>query len=129
MVFSGRSHSIDADLSRLSEAREFAVDAAADFGLDEFAVYRVKLAVSEAVANAIQHGSSSSRDPVEIAVIEESGALVMYVRDSGRFVPRVGQRGELPERGRGLEFMGQLMDEMDVRPGADGTEVRLSLRP
>ena len=129
MVFAGRSHSIDADLSHLSEAREFAVDAAADFGLDEFAVYRVKLAISEAVANAIQHGSSSPDDPVEIVVVEESGALVLYVRDSGRFVPRVGERGELPERGRGLEFMGQLMDEMDVRPGPTGTEVRLSLRP
>lgn len=128
MVFSGRSHSIDADLSQLSEAREFAVDAAADFGLDEFARYRVKLAISEAVANAIQHGSSSPSDPVEIAVEEESGALVLYVRDRGRFVPRVGERGELPERGRGLEFMGQLMDEMDVRPGARGTEVRLTVR-
>ena len=129
MVFAARSHSIDADLSHLSEAREFAVDAAADFGLDEFAVYRVKLAISEAVANAIQHGSTSPDDPVEIVVMEESGALALYVRDSGRFVPRVGERGELPERGRGLEFMGQLMDEIDVRAGATGTEVRLSLRP
>ena len=128
MVFAARSHSIGADLSHLSEAREFAVDAAAEFGLDEFAVYRVKLAISEAVANAIQHGSTSPDDPVEIVVAEESGALALYVRDSGRFVPRVGERGEMPERGRGLEFMGQLMDEVDVRPGATGTEVRLSLR-
>ena len=127
-MFAERTHQIAAELANLREARDFAADAAADFGLDAQARYRVKLAVSEAVANAIQHGSSSSADPVQIAVAKEAGALVLYVRDSGRFVPRVGTRGDLPERGRGLEFMGQLMDEVEVRPGPDATEVRLTLR-
>jgi len=81
------------------------------------------------VANAIQHGSPSPRDGVEIFVGEEAGALALYVRDQGRFVPRVAARGELPEGGRGLEFMGQLMDVVEVRPRGGGTEVRLTLRP
>ena len=129
MVFTGRSHRIDADLAQLSEARDFAAGAAADFGLDDFGCYRVKLAISEAVANAITHGSGSGEDEVEVYVGEEAGALVLYVRDAGRFVPRVATRGDLPESGRGLEFMGQLMDEVEVRPGAEGTEVRLAVRP
>ena len=57
--FKPREHSILADLRLLKEARDFAARAAADFGLDGAACYDVKLAMSEAVTNAIQHGSSS----------------------------------------------------------------------
>jgi anti-sigma regulatory factor (Ser/Thr protein kinase) len=128
-VFSRRSQRFGADLGNLREARRFADRAAEDFGLDRDSAYRVRLALSEAVANAIKHGSESPDDPVEIVAADEAGALVFYVRDGGRFVPRVAPRGELPERGRGLEFMRRLMDEVDLRPGSEGTEVRFSLRP
>ena len=50
-------------------------------------------------------------------VTEESGALVFEVLDTGRFVPRVMRRGDMPESGRGLEFMRLMMDEVDLRPG------------
>jgi len=121
-------HTIPADPGRLKEARDFAEAAATRFGLDPNARYRVKLAMNEAVANAIQHGSESPSDRVELAALREGGAVAFYVRDGGRFVPRVGARGDLPERGRGLEFMDRLMDEVEVRPGHDGTVVRLALR-
>ncbi len=49
---------------------------------------------------------------------------MIEVVDTGRFRPRVRRRGELPESGRGLEFMRQLMDEVDLRPGLDGTLLR-----
>ena len=42
--------------------------------------------MSEAVTNAIQHGSRSPTDPIRIVVTEESGALVFEVLDTGRFV-------------------------------------------
>ena len=86
--------------------------------------------MSEAVTNAILHGSSSSfgRDPHHWSR-EESGALVFEVVDTGRFRPRVRRRGDLPESGRGLEFMRLLMDEVDLRPGADGTLLRLRQAP
>ena len=84
--------------------------------------------MSEAVTNAIRHGSSSPADPVRIVVSEEAGALVFEVLDTGRFVPRVISRGEMPESGRGLEFMRLMMDEVDLRTGSDGTRLRLSKR-
>src|SRR3954471_4110261 len=84
--------------------------------------------MSEAVTKAIQHGSSSESDPVWPSAVGEGDALVFYVRDTGRFVPRVTRGGELPESGRGLEFVRQMMDEVDLRPGADGTEVRFAKR-
>jgi anti-sigma regulatory factor (Ser/Thr protein kinase) len=126
--FTPREHSISADVTRLKEARDFAERCAADFGLGEDDQYQVKLAISEAVTNAIQHGSSSTSDPIEIRVVEESGALVFEVSDTGRFRPRV-RRGVMPESGRGLEFMRLLMDDVDLRPGANGTLLRISKRP
>jgi anti-sigma regulatory factor (Ser/Thr protein kinase) len=117
-----------ADINRLKEARDFADHAAAEFGFDEDARYQVKLALSEAVTNAIEHGSSSPEDPVRIVAIEESGALVFEVLDTGRFVPRVMRGSDMPESGRGFEFMRLMMDEVDLRPGNRGTLVRLAKR-
>ena len=88
----------------------------------------MKLALSEAITNAIKHGSSSTTEIVRIVVAEEAGALVFEVADSGRFVPRVERRGSMPESGRGLEFMRLMMDEVDVRSSADGTRLRLAKR-
>lgn len=125
--FRPREHSLRADVNRLKEARDFAEHAAAEFGFDAHGRAEVKLALSEAVTNAIRHGSSSPDDPVRILVAEEAGALVFEVLDTGNFVPRV-MRGRLPESGRGLEFMRLMMDEVDLRPSRRGTLLRLVKR-
>jgi anti-sigma regulatory factor (Ser/Thr protein kinase) len=126
--FRPREHAMRADLDRLKEARDFADEAAAAFGFNPHARYEVKLAVSEAVTNAIQHGSRSPDDLIRIVVAEESGALVFEVLDTGTFVPRVVRRGDMPESGRGLEFMRVLMDEVDLRPSRRGTLLRMAKR-
>lgn len=127
--FEEREISLPADLSRLLEARRFIAGAAAEFGFDEAVREQIKLAANEAVANAIEHGSDGPDSTVSVrAVEEESGTLAIYVTDDGSFVPRMRDRGVMPERGRGLAFMDLLMDEVDLRPGEDGTEVRLVKR-
>jgi anti-sigma regulatory factor (Ser/Thr protein kinase) len=128
VIFEPREHAIRADVGRLKEARDFAEHAAAEFGFDEDARYQVKLAMSEAVTNAIQHGSTSPQDQIRIAVGAEGDALVFEVLDTGRFRPRVRRGGEIPESGRGLEFMRMVMDEVDVRAGTAGTLLRLVKR-
>jgi anti-sigma regulatory factor (Ser/Thr protein kinase) len=128
VAFGRRQHSIRADLARLKEARDFAERAAMEFGLPSDACYQVKLALSEAVTNAIQHGSNSPEDPILILVTEEPGALAFEVVDTGRFVPRVRRRGDMPESGRGLEFMRLMMDQVDLYPGSEGTRLRLVKR-
>jgi anti-sigma regulatory factor (Ser/Thr protein kinase) len=40
----------------------------------------------------------------------------------------VTREGAFPEGGRGLEFMRLMMDEVDLRPGSDGTRLRLVKR-
>jgi anti-sigma regulatory factor (Ser/Thr protein kinase) len=126
-VFERRELAIAADLSRLREAREFAAEAAREFGFDDDSCYAIKLAMSEGVANAIQHGSEPG-DAVTLSVLAVGDVLVFQVADRGRFVPRIAPRGDLPERGRGLEFMTRLMDEVDLVPRAEGTVLRFSKR-
>jgi anti-sigma regulatory factor (Ser/Thr protein kinase) len=128
MAFERREHELSADLARVKEARDFAERCAIDFGFPANERYQLRLAMSEAVTNAIQHGSSSESDPIWLTAGDEGGALVFYVRDTGRFVPRVNRGGAMPESGRGLDFMRRLMDEVDLRPGDDGTLLRFSKR-
>ena len=111
----------------LKDAREWAGAAAERAGLDEDGCFQVKLAVSEAVTNAILHGSGSSQDEVELAAREDSGALVFEVRDSANrepssedWVKRVG------EGGRGLELISLMMDEVQLTRSDDGSVLRFS---
>jgi anti-sigma regulatory factor (Ser/Thr protein kinase) len=127
--FTTREHSISADLAEIKQARDFADQVAAEYGFDPNTRYELKLAMSEAVTNAIQHGSSSTTDRIEIRASAEGGALTFYVRDTGRFVVRDRRGDDLPESGRGLEFMRRLMDEVELEPGDEGTLVRFSKRP
>jgi anti-sigma regulatory factor (Ser/Thr protein kinase) len=128
MAFQAREIAVPADLARIREIRDYADQAAADFGFDDEGRYQIKLVVSEAVSNAVLHGSPGDDAEVHIRIVEEGGALTFYVSDRGTFVPRVVRDSALPESGRGLVFMGQLMDEFDVRPGRDGTVVRFAKR-
>jgi serine/threonine-protein kinase RsbW len=128
VTYSARRLSLPAELSRLPEVRAFAEESATEYGFPGDIAYQIKSAASEAVANAIEHGSSGPGDEVTLEAAEEEGAFVLYVRDSGTFRPRVARGGDLPERGRGLQFLGQMMDEVDVRPGRHGTEVRMLKR-
>jgi anti-sigma regulatory factor (Ser/Thr protein kinase) len=118
---------IAADISLLKEAREWAGDAAAQAGLDEDSCFQVKLAMSEAVTNAILHGSGSEEDQVELGVRENGNTLVFEVRDSANrepssedWVKRVG------EGGRGLELVSLIMDEVQLTRGDAGSVLRFS---
>ena len=106
--------------------------AAAAFGLADGERYQVKLAMSEAVTNAIQHGSSSPDDSITICCREEEGALAFYVKDTGQFKEQTNSFGgedTLAEGGRGLEFMRRLMDDVQISPSPDGTLLRFAKRP
>jgi anti-sigma regulatory factor (Ser/Thr protein kinase) len=120
--------SIPAEPERIRDAREFADAAAAAFGFDAEARYEIRLAASEAVTNAIQHGSRSPDDTIKFSVVEEGRVLHFSVVDHGRFVPMVGSDDPLPMRGRGLSFLAHLMDEVCIGTAEPGTIVRFSKR-
>ena len=123
-----RNLSIPARLERLRDVRAFADRASLDAGFGDRARYEIKLAVNEAVTNAIRHGSASADDLVELAIREEDGRLVFCVADTGMFVHRFEFPRDLPERGRGLGFIAELMDGLEVRPDYEGTTICFSKR-
>ena len=93
--FGRQKMTIPADLSRLAEVRRFADTACRAYGFPPDVCYQVRLAMSEAVANAIEHGSHQPRDQVTIEAMVEQGSLVVYVRDTGTFRPRVWRGGPI----------------------------------
>ncbi|MGI8944988.1 MAG: ATP-binding protein [Thermoleophilaceae bacterium] len=112
----------------LSDAREWASKAAREFGFASEHCFQVKLAVSEAVANAIQHGSATPDDPVHISARERAGALVFEVRDTGVLIKRTGAWDETAERGRGLGLVALMMDEVELEPSERGSLLRFAKR-
>jgi anti-sigma regulatory factor (Ser/Thr protein kinase) len=92
--------------------------------LDERRRADAVLAVSEAVANAVEHGygfDPGGRVYVEARV--EGGNVLMTVRDSGGWrEPHASH-----ERGRGRRIMETLMERVTVDAGGDGTVVRMAL--
>jgi anti-sigma regulatory factor (Ser/Thr protein kinase) len=110
-------------------ARDLAEEAAAAYGLDEEGRYEFKLAASEAVANAIEHGMPCDDGRIGVHVHDQfPGCLTLCVCDCGRFIPRPPDPIEMPERGRGLEVIAVLMDEFEVLPRTAGTAVCMRKR-
>ena len=116
------------DPSELQAARRLAEQAADDFGLDEDARFRLTLAANEAVANAIEHGSPSADGSVLLRVCADEEGVRFEVRDWGTFAMRFPDPESLSQRGRGLPMMAALADEVDMKPGDDGTLVTLLVR-
>jgi serine/threonine-protein kinase RsbW len=94
----------------------------------------VRMAVVEAVINAIEHsGAPDGRLYMNIAVLgdERQRVLQISVRDHGVgfapgdvVKPRIEDKLKATsKRGWGLKIIEGLMDEVDVRSGAGGTEV------
>jgi serine/threonine-protein kinase RsbW len=128
--FGRKEMTIKADLSRLAEVRRFTESACRAFGFKPEISYQVKLAMSEAVANAIEHGSTTPDDPIRLQVVHEGDALAFYVSDGGTFIePSMVYDHELmDERGRGLGFIELLMDDVAINPSPEGTVIRFAKR-
>lgn len=127
-MFDRRDKTIPADANRLAEVRAWVAAAAAEFGFGRDERYSLVLAVNEAVANAIQHGSGSTGDEVRIALVRNGDALVCDVLDTGEFAAAGRAAGEEDEGGRGLEIVALTMDTLEMRRDARGSLLRFSKR-
>lgn len=127
-AFEPRELRLRADLESLKQARDWAASVAEDFGLHEDDGFHVRLAMSEAVTNAIVHGSGSERDPVVLGARDEQGMLVFEVVDAGTGTGPSRAASRLAEGGRGLELVELVMDEVELlrRPG--GSMLRFAKR-
>jgi len=128
--FGRQEMTIRADLSRLAEIRRFTDRACRAYGFPPEVCFQIKLAMSEAVANAIEHGSTTPDDPIRLQVVNEGEALAFYVSDGGTFIDpsMVYDHDLLAERGRGLGFIELLMDDVSINPSPEGTVIRFAKR-
>ena len=114
----------DFQRGQLAAVRAEVESRAASAGLSAVQGQDLALAVHEVAVNSVEHGGGSG----DIRVWEETGALVVEVRDAGRIAdPLVGRH--LPAwddvGGRGLWLANQLCDLVQIRSRATGTTVRM----
>lgn len=116
-------------VSELSRLRSRVGELTAPLGLSEQAAFDVKVAVGEALANAVRHGSpKGGDDTVQVVVSAFPDRVVVDVEDSGcGFDGNPGCTEDLyAPCGRGVVFMRALCDRVEFLPGPDtGTIVRM----
>jgi serine/threonine-protein kinase RsbW len=97
-------------------------------GASEETIADVKLAVTEAVANAVRHAYPAD-DPgrVWVELSADGGKLEIAVSDEGRGLGEADSRlrGEQGESGMGLSIIRAIADEIDIGAGADGRGTRV----
>lgn len=119
--------------------RVVATAASLDHVLPDRRIDDLSLAVSEACANAIDaQRAAGAPDPVALAIVlDERGVVVTITDHAGGFspdevapIPPADDPGRLRhERGLGLPLMRSLSEAVAFTATADGTEVRLEVRP
>lgn len=99
---------------------------AAEAGAGEELLIRLRLAVSEAVTNAVLHAYSDRPEPgpVHVAATVDRGLLEVTVADEGGGMkPRI----DSPGIGMGLPIIAQSVETLDVQLlPAGGTELRMT---
>ena len=99
-------------------------------GASEETIADLKLAVTEAVANAVRHAyppDSPGRVSVELSA--DGGRLEIAVSDEGRGLGDAELTSDGPsepgESGMGLSIIRAIADEVDIGAGADGRGTRV----
>jgi anti-sigma regulatory factor (Ser/Thr protein kinase) len=118
------SITIPPQLERVTEVRDFLDSAGLEHLLSRERVFDLKVAVSEAVANAIEHAGS----PATVCVTVSNDRVVVDVTNEGAFpCGRTAHTPKGTERGLGLRLMISLADELAFSGSRHGmTDVRLT---
>jgi|SRR5215212_1208264 len=116
-----------ADRASASVARTFAGEAAEDVGCDRAVKEAFRLVVTEAVANAVEHGAPCD-GLIGVSAYVEAGCLTTEVRDCGNFEAVRQPANALEERGRGMSLMFAVMDHVEIDTVPGRTVVRLAKR-
>jgi len=108
-------------MSYCQEARARALRVAEFAGVSKSCRDDITLAIGEAVANAIEHGSSKcGGDPITVSCLATPEKVSISVSDNGpgfspESVPGVDESAIFRERGRGIHCMHAVMDEVSFR--------------
>ncbi|MGW1785842.1 ATP-binding SpoIIE family protein phosphatase [Streptomyces sp. NPDC002143] len=105
---------LPSDPAVVSEARAFASDLLAAWGLEEMA-FTTELVVSELVTNAIRYGKS----PIQLRMILQS-TVTCEVSDASGTAPHLRRARAFDEGGRGLLLVAQLTERWGTRHHREG---------
>ncbi|MBV9791561.1 MAG: ATP-binding protein [Chloroflexi bacterium] len=129
--------SIPSDPAFERVVRASAAELGETFGFDPERIEDLKLAVSEAVNNAIDHGSKrQSHLPVEVSFQVNGDHLEVRVTDHGGGVERIDWSRRVVEednldagmlRGFGMYLISSLVDHCEVSSTAEGTVMTLRI--
>lgn len=112
-------------------AARVAEEVGAYASVDADTVDRIKMAIIEACINAFEH-SGSDTGKVHLRYVLAPERIDLYVRDDGKGF-RTGTKGSESKRNRGwgLKLIRELVDEVEIETGEEGTTVRMVkyLRP
>jgi serine/threonine-protein kinase RsbW len=112
-----------ADVATITPVVSWVMDFVKEMGCAVGKEWEVEIALREALANAMVHGSK--RDPSKkvefcVAIDNDRGLLIVVIQE-----PVVGQN-LYSDHGRGIFLINQLMDEVKFERG--GTEIRMRKR-
>ncbi|STZ81118.1 PAS domain-containing protein [Mycolicibacterium aichiense] len=117
---------IPADPLHLAPARAALRDWLTSAGIDHDQAQDVLVAAGEAVTNAIEHGYRHGEGgTITLQATSEVDLLRLTITDAGSWKPK--ETG-YTHRGRGIQIMEALMEDVSILPDATGTVVRLSTR-
>jgi len=120
---------LPASPASLADARQEICDLLLPLQLPESTLFDIRVAVGEALSNAVRHGSPrGERDVVLVSVTAYPDRVVLTVTDTGRGFNGIAADSGDPyaASGRGVMFMRALMDQVGflLLPGG-GTSVTL----
>ena len=118
--------SLASNSASLAEARDVIAETAAEFGYDDAAIWELKLAATEALMNAIEHGTPSEDGMVHLRLAQEHGDMLLEVWGGGE--APVDPMANGSNRGRGISIMTALMDEVELKRNAEDSRIRLAKR-
>jgi len=125
--------SFPAEVNRVGEVVDKVVALATQLHGETGKEQEIALALTEALANAVKHGSKNNPSlSVQCQVVAEGRAMTIMVRDSGPgFDPAsianpLELAGLTADHGRGLHMIRQLMDEVQFE--RNGAEIRMTKR-
>lgn len=122
-----RAIQVQSESARLADVRRFVEEVALEVALDQERVFDLKVAVSEACANVVEHSGCDAL-PLEVQARFEAQRLTFSITDRGAFRPPCPARQFAGTRGLGLPLMVALMDEVSfIRCPDGGTCVNLSV--
>lgn len=118
-----------ASTENVPQIRQAVADFACANGISESRVTDIRLAISEAVTNAVVHAYRRHAQPgsVYVSATVEGGWLELRVVDEGS---GMAPRDDSPGLGLGLPLIYRLADQTELRPlpNGDGTELWMRFR-